>query len=56
MLSLDLVFWKNKITLWIREHLGLRPGLGFEDELERSMRGFAKTNLGVEVNSDMFEG
>ncbi|KAF8063508.1 ABC1 family-domain-containing protein [Lyophyllum atratum] len=56
MLSLDFVFWKNKISGWIRERLGLRPGVGFEDELEQSMRGFAKSNLGVEVAPDAFVG
>jgi len=29
---------------------------GFEDELERSMRGFAKSNLGVDVAADAFDG
>ncbi|GLB42784.1 putative ABC1 family protein [Lyophyllum shimeji] len=56
MLSLDIIFWKNKISLWIRERLGLHPGLGFEDELEKSMRGFAKSNLGVDVTPEVFQG
>ncbi|KAG5652944.1 hypothetical protein H0H81_003021 [Sphagnurus paluster] len=56
MLSLDIVFWKNKAALWVRKRLGLRPGVGFEDELESSMRGFAKSNLGVDVAPGAFEG
>lgn len=56
MFTLDLAFWKNKISLWIRRHLGLRPGEGFEDEMERTMRGLAKSNLGVDVSSSAFEG
>ncbi|KAG5725140.1 ABC1 family protein C10F6.14c [Termitomyces sp. T112] len=56
MFSLDLAFWKNKISIWIRRHLGLRPGEGFEDEMERTMRGLAKSNLGVDVSPSAFEG
>ncbi|KAG6841653.1 hypothetical protein C0991_008638 [Blastosporella zonata] len=56
MFSLDFVFWKNKITLWIRRHLGLRPGVGFEDEMEQTMRGLAKSNLGVDVAATAFQG
>lgn len=56
MFSLDVVFWKNKFTLWVRRSFGLRPGVGFEDELERSMRGFAKSSLGVDVAPGAFEG
>ncbi|KAG6846184.1 hypothetical protein H0H93_015550 [Arthromyces matolae] len=56
MFHLDLMFWKNKVFLWIRRHLGLRPGVGFEDEMERTMRGFAKSNLGVDPGPSAFEG
>ncbi|KAG6833288.1 hypothetical protein H0H87_008919 [Tephrocybe sp. NHM501043] len=56
MFSLDLVFWKNKITIWIRRRLGMSPGEGFEDEMERTMRGFAKDSLGVEVAPTAFQG
>ncbi|RDB24088.1 ABC1 family protein C10F6.14c [Hypsizygus marmoreus] len=56
MLSLDIVFWTNKFTVWMRGRLGLRPGVGFEDELEKTMREYAKSNLGVDVSSDVFAG
>ncbi|KAG6902172.1 hypothetical protein C0995_003453 [Termitomyces sp. Mi166 len=56
MFSLDLAFWHNKISLWVRRHFGLRPGEGFEDEMERTMRGIAKSNLGVDVSPSAFEG
>jgi len=29
---------------------------GFEEELEESMRGFAKDNLGIEVDANAFVG
>ncbi|KAF9466710.1 atypical/ABC1/ABC1-B protein kinase [Collybia nuda] len=56
MLSLDIAFWKSRLTQWVRGLLGLRPGFGFEDEMERSMRGFAKANLGVDVAPGAFAG
>ena len=34
----------------------MKPGLGFADELERSMRGFAKSNFGMDVAPSAFEG
>jgi aarF domain-containing kinase len=56
MLTLDFSFWKSRFLRWFRNlratfHLGggvPRNG-GFEDELERTMRDFAKDNLGVNV-------
>ncbi|KAH7909013.1 ABC1 family-domain-containing protein [Hygrophoropsis aurantiaca] len=57
MFSFDLVFWASKARQWIRRALRLsRAGEGFEDELERSMRKFAKTTLGVDVAPGAFEG
>ncbi|KAH7919205.1 ABC1-domain-containing protein [Leucogyrophana mollusca] len=57
MFSLDVVFWASKVRQWVRVRLGLRrSGEGFEDELERSMRGFAKSTLGVDVAPGAFEG
>ena len=56
MLSLDLVFWSNKLALWVRRTVGMTPGLAFEDELERSMRGFAKSNFGMDPGPAAFEG
>lgn len=55
MFSLDIVFWVSKIRQRVRALLGLTNG-GFEDELERSVRGFAKSAFGVEVGPGAFEG
>lgn len=63
MFQLDIIFWKSRFLQWFsslraRFHLGgtRKGGGGFEEELEKSMRGFAKDNLGIEVNSEMFVG
>jgi aarF domain-containing kinase len=53
--SIDLAFWRNKILGWVRRKLGLRAE-GFEDELERNIRGFAKASLGVDVADGVFSG
>jgi len=53
--SIDVVFWTSKF----RQHIKLRMGLkgeGFEDELERTMRGFAKSNFGIDIAQEAFEG
>jgi aarF domain-containing kinase len=55
MFSLDIVFWVSKIRQRVRALLGLTNG-GFEDELERSVRGFARSAFGVEVGPGAFEG
>ncbi|KAG2135581.1 ABC1 family-domain-containing protein [Suillus cothurnatus] len=55
MFSLDVVFWVSKIRQRVRALLGLTNG-GFEDELERSVRGFARSTFGVEVGPGAFEG
>jgi aarF domain-containing kinase len=55
MFSIDFVFWKNKIVGWVRGKLGMRVE-GFEDELERNLRGFAKASLGVDVVEGAFDG
>lgn len=55
MFSLDVVFWVSKIRQRVRALLGLTNG-GFEDELERSVRGFARSAFGVEVGPGAFEG
>ncbi|KAG2155182.1 ABC1 family-domain-containing protein [Suillus bovinus] len=55
MFSLDIVFWVSKIRQRVRALLGLTNG-GFEDELERSVRGFARSTFGVEVGPEAFEG
>lgn len=63
MLTLDFSFWKSRFLRWFRNlrvkfHLGggvSRSG-GFEDELERTMRDFAKDNLGINVGEGAFAG
>jgi aarF domain-containing kinase len=45
MFSIDLAFWAARLKQWWR---GKDKG-GFEDELERSVRTFAKSNFGVEI-------
>lgn len=44
MTLLDIAFYVTRLRQWIWGLLG-RTGVGFEDELERSMRGFARTTL-----------
>ena len=63
MFQLDIIFWKSRLLQWfsnlrVRFHLGgtRKFAGGFEEELEKSMRGFAKDNLGIEVNDNMFVG
>jgi aarF domain-containing kinase len=55
ILSLDIAFWITRTRQWVRTRLGL-VSEGFEDELERNMRGLAKSSLGVEVAPGAFEG
>jgi aarF domain-containing kinase len=39
----------------VRERLGLERE-GFEDELERKMRGIAKSNFGMDIGPNAFQG
>jgi len=55
MFSVDVVFWASKLRQRVRALLGLANS-GFEDELERSVRGFARSAFGVEVGPEAFEG
>jgi aarF domain-containing kinase len=55
MFSLDVVFLVSKLRQRVRALLGLANG-GFEDELERSVRGFTGSAFGVEVGPEAFEG
>ncbi|OJA21134.1 hypothetical protein AZE42_04357 [Rhizopogon vesiculosus] len=55
MFSLDVVFLVSKLRQRVRALLGLANG-GFEDELERSVRGFTRSAFGVEVGPEAFEG
>ncbi|KAF7970834.1 hypothetical protein HWV62_22784 [Athelia sp. TMB] len=57
MFSLDVAFWESKMRAWVRRRiLGQKGGEGFEDELERSLRGLAKSSMGVEIGPGAFEG
>ncbi|KAI5999734.1 ABC1 family-domain-containing protein [Pisolithus marmoratus] len=55
MFSIDLAFWASKLRQWIRTLLGMASE-GFEDELERNMRSFAKRAFGVDVAPGVFSG
>ena len=55
MFTIDFAFWVSKTKQWVKMKLGL-VSEGFEDELERTMRGFAKSNFGVEIADNAFEG
>ena len=55
MLSIDVLFWASKVRQWVALRLG-RQGESFEDELERSMRNFAKSNFGIDVPQGVFDG
>ncbi|OCH92041.1 atypical/ABC1/ABC1-B protein kinase [Obba rivulosa] len=55
MFSIDVAFRYTKLKQWVKLRLGQR-GEGFEDQLERTMREFAKSNLGVEIAEGAFEG
>lgn len=54
-LSIDLVFWTTRLKQWVSLRLGWTSS-SFEDELERTMRGFAKSNFGVDISETAFEG
>ncbi|KAJ7983014.1 ABC1 family-domain-containing protein [Mycena polygramma] len=57
MFSIDLAFWIARTRQWLWRVLGLgREGMGFEDEIERSVRGLAKTSFGMDVGEDAFDG
>ena len=62
MLSLDFLFWATKVRQWASRTFGWLWGAaaarrdGFEDEIERSMRSFAKSNFGVDIPENVFEG
>jgi len=46
MLTIDLAFWIARLKQWWR---GGKDNEGFEDEIEKTMRSFAKSNFGVEI-------
>ncbi|GJE91340.1 ABC1 kinase family protein [Phanerochaete sordida] len=55
MLGIDLAFWAARVRQWLGLRLGWASG-GFEDELERTMRGIAKSSFGVDIAATAFEG
>jgi aarF domain-containing kinase len=55
LFALDAVFWGSRLRGWVRERLGLERE-GFEDELERKMRGIAKSNFGMDIGPNAFQG
>ncbi|RDX40175.1 atypical/ABC1/ABC1-B protein kinase [Lentinus brumalis] len=55
MFSIDVLFWGTRVRQWVARMLG-RRGESFEDELERSMRNFAKSNFGLDMPEGAFEG
>ncbi|KIL60038.1 hypothetical protein M378DRAFT_110496 [Amanita muscaria Koide BX008] len=57
LLTLDLAFWRSKLVAWVKEKiLRKNQGGGFEEELERNMREFAKGSLGIDVGANVFTG
>ncbi|KAM6499388.1 ABC1 family domain containing protein [Amanita muscaria] len=57
LLTLDLAFWRSKLVAWVKEKiLRKSQGGGFEEELERNMREFAKGSLGIDVGANVFTG
>lgn len=55
MFTIDVAFWASKVRQWVHMKLG-QSSEGFEDELERTMRGYAKNTFGVEIADDVFQG
>jgi aarF domain-containing kinase len=55
LFTLDLAFWRSKLVAWVKEKI-LRKGKGggFEEELERNVREFAKGSLGIDVGANVF--
>ncbi|KAI0687097.1 atypical/ABC1/ABC1-B protein kinase [Cytidiella melzeri] len=53
--AIDAAFYFTRLKQWTRTLLGLKSH-GFEDELERTMKGFAKSNFGVEIADTAFQG
>lgn len=55
MASIDIIFYYTRLRQWVSLLFGWNTR-SFEDELERTMRGFAKDNFGVEITEAAFEG
>ena len=56
MFSLDVLFYATRVRQWLARRLGRTGAVSFEDALERSMRDFAKSNLGIDVPEGVFDG
>lgn len=54
-LAIDVHFRVTRARQWLYLLLGWRSA-NFEDQLEQTMRGFAKSNFGVEIGDAAFEG
>jgi aarF domain-containing kinase len=55
LIVLDFAFWKSKLVEWLREKvLGKARRGGFEEELEKHMREFARESLGIDVAENVF--
>ena len=55
MLSIDVAFWTSKVRQWVRR-MSRKPNIGFEEELEKTMRDIAKSTFGVNVPPGAFDG
>ncbi|KAJ7910238.1 ABC1-domain-containing protein [Mycena leptocephala] len=56
MLSIDVAFLVARTRQWLWHVFGIGDGMGFEDEIERSVRGLAKSSFGMDVGVDAFDG
>jgi aarF domain-containing kinase len=56
MLSIDVAFLVARTRQWLWHVFGIGDGMGFEDEIERSVRGLAKSSFGMDVGADAFDG
>ncbi|KAI0338382.1 ABC1-domain-containing protein [Trametopsis cervina] len=53
--AIDVAFYFSRFKQWARTLLGL-TSYNFEDELEKTMKGFARSNFGVEIADSAFQG
>jgi aarF domain-containing kinase len=53
--AIDAAFRFTRFKQWARSLVGLESR-GFEDELEQTMKGFAKSNFGVEIPDAALRG
>ncbi|KAJ7638431.1 ABC1 family-domain-containing protein [Roridomyces roridus] len=56
MLSIDAAFYLSKARQWVYAMVSGQAGMGFEDEIERSVRGLAEKSFGMEVGEGVFDG